>query len=294
MRYNFIKDNRSNYSVEKMCQTLEVTRSGFYSWSKRGVNRQMRRDEEDSLKDRICEIYTEHKGMVGSPMITADLRSEKKWKTVGTKRVARLMKQMGIRCRYVKKYVVTTDSSHKEPLAENILNRNFTPDGPNIAWVSDITYLKIGGKWHYLTVFIDLFSRLIVGWDLSDSLERSSVIKAFWKAYWKRKPNTGLIVHSDRGVQYASVDFRAILANVGAIQSMSRKGNCWDNAVAESFFHTIKMQLIFQCKFKTIEEAERNLFQYIEVYYNRKRRHSTNNYVAPAIYEELFWKEKMA
>jgi len=171
-------------------------------------------------------------------MITADLRSEAGFENVSKNTVARHMKAMGLRCCTVKKFVATTDSKHKEPLAENILNRGFSVSAQNTTWVSEITYVKVGHKWHDLSVFIDLFSRIVVGWDLSESLERHSMIRAFQKALFKRRPEKGLLVHSDRGIQYASADFRNLLKKKDFVQSMSHKGNCWDNAVAESFFHT--------------------------------------------------------
>ena len=218
-------------------------------------------------------------------MLTSELRDELLFQCVSQARVARHMRALGLCCKYAKKFVPTTDSAHTEPVAPNLLDRNFTAPAPNMAWVTDITYIKVGRKWHYLTVFIDLYSRIIVGWDLSGSLERHSVINALKKAVAKRNPPIGLIVHSDRGVQYASKDFRNYLKKKGYIQSMSRKGNCWDNAVAESFFHTIKNQLIRYSKFKNKNEAELALFDYIEVYYNRRRRHSSNGWLSPATFE---------
>ena len=190
--------------------------------------------------------------------------------------------------------MVTTDSNHNEPIAPNLLNRNFTAKAPNKVWVSDITYLKVGRKWHYLTVFMDLYSRIIVGWNLSHSLDRHSTIHAFTKALMRRRPGKGLLVHSDQGVQYASGDFRCLLRRNEYVQSMSRKGDCWDNAVAESFFHTLKTQLIYHVKFRNKQEAERSLFHYIEVYYNRRRRHSSVGYLSPADFEEKDFKLKLA
>jgi putative transposase len=238
------------------------------------------------------EIYQAHNGMVGSPIITEDLREAPEFASVSRPRVARLMKKMGLKCKTVRKFIATTDSKHSEPVAPNILNRQFTPSAPDIAWVSDITYIKIGRKWHYLTVFIDLFSRMVIGWDLSDSFERHSMLRAFNKAVLRRNPSKGLIVHSDRGIQYASTDFRKQLKIKGFVQSMSRRGNCWDNAVAESFFHSLKTQLVYHVRYQSREEAERSLFWYIEVYYNRQRKHSTNGYVAPALYEQQWWEMK--
>ncbi len=202
------------------------------------------------------------------------------------------MREMDLKCKTLKKFVVTTDSKHNEQVAPNLLNREFDVKTPNTVWVSDITYLKIGRQWYYLTVFIDLFSRCVVGWDLSGSLERHSVIRALNKAIIRRFPGRGLMIHSDRGVQYASQDFKKILKKYGFIQSMSRKGNCWDNAVAESFFHTLKTQLIYHIHFDNFEEAERMLFKYIEVYYNQRRKHSANGWKAPAHREQEWYNLK--
>lgn len=283
MIYKFIKMNRSIFPVKKMCRTLKVSRSGFYSWlskpeSKRSIENKM-------LKSRIRELYFEHRQMAGSPMITGDLQAEERFRKVSRTRVARKMKAMGLRCKTVRKFVVTTDSSHKELAAPNLLNRQFSVSRPNTVWATDITYIKAGRKWSYLTVFIDLFSRIVVGWDLSDSLERCSVIRAFNKALVRRRPPKGLMVHSDQGVQYASREFRKQLAKHGCIQSMSRRGNCWDNAVAESFFHTLKTQMVYHRRFSDKQEAEIALFQYIEAYYNRRRRHSSNGWKSPAEFE---------
>lgn len=290
MRFQFIQENRSSFPVKKMCQSLQVSLSGFYRWTNAPVSQ--RKTENLRLRARIKDLYEAHSGMAGSPMITADLQDEPEFSNVSRPRVARLMKDMGLKCKTVRKFAVTTDSKHDEPVAPNILNRQFTVPAPDIAWVSDITYVRVGRKWYYLTVFIDLFSRLVVGWDLSDSLERHSTIRALNKAILKRHPGEGLIVHSDRGVQYASSDFRKILSRRGFIQSMSRKGNCWDNAVAESFFHSLKTQLVHHVRYRNPEEAEHSLFNYIEVYYNRQRKHSTNGYKAPALYEQEWWEKR--
>ncbi len=284
MKFQFVHNNRSCFPVKKMCHALHISTSGYYAWRKRAPSR--RTQENIRVQTRIAELFAEHDGAIGSPMMTADLRSEKEFSTISRPRVARHMRQMGLKCRTTRKYVVTTDSKHNEPVAANLLKRQFAVNVPNTAWVSDITYLKVGRRWHYLTVFIDLFSRMIVGWDISDSLERHSVLKAFQKAILRRRPAAGLLVHSDRGIQYASRDFRDVLAWYGCVQSMSRKGNCWDNAVAESFFHTLKTQFVRYQKFSTTYEAELALFRYIEVYYNRRRRHSTNGWMSPANFEQ--------
>jgi len=290
MRYRFVKENRSSFPVVKMCQMLSISQSGFYRWNNAPFSQ--RRKENQHIRQRISELYREHNGMAGSPIITADLRAQSEFSTVSKNRVARHMKDMGLKCKTMKKYVVTTDSKHTNPIAPNLLNREFSVSSPDAVWVSDITYLKVGTKWHYLTVFIDLFSRIVIGWDLSESLDRHSMMYAFQKALWRRRPGKGLLVHSDRGVQYASTEFRNLLRDNHCIQSMSRKGNCWDNAVAESFFHTLKTQLIYHVRFKDKDEAEQALFNYIEVYYNRRRRHSTIGYKSPAMFEMDWMKQE--
>ena len=290
MRYQFIKAHRSKFTMKKMCQVLKLSMSGFYHWQNRAPSARTMRNEY--LKKRIFELFSEHNGMAGSPMITADLHDDPEFYNVGQNRVARLMRDMNLKCKTLKKFVVTTDSKHNEPVAPNLLNREFDVEAPNTVWVTDITYLKIGRQWYYLTVFIDLFSRCVVGWDLSGSLERHSVILALKKAIMRRRPGKGLMIHSDRGVQYASQDFKKSLKKHGFIQSMSRKGNCWDNAVAESFFHTLKTQLVYHIRFNSFEETERILFKYIEVYYNQRRKHSANGWKAPAHCEQEWYNLK--
>jgi len=292
MKFLFIENNRSTFPVEKMCQVFSISPSGYYRWRKAPLSN--RKVKNEVLKKRIRELFRQHKGMAGSPLITADLREEPSFSNVSRNRVARLMKEMGLKCKSIKKYVVTTDSKHNEPVAPNLLDRQFAVSTPDTVYVSDITYLKIGRKWHYLTVFIDLFSRMVVGWDLSSSLERFSAMRALNKAILRRRPGNGLMVHSDRGIQYASGDFKKLLNKNGFIQSMSRKGNCWDNAVAESFFGSLKTQLIHHTKFQSVTEAEQALFHYIEIYYNRQRKHSTNGYKSPAQYEMEWWNERKA
>lgn len=292
MKFQFIKENRSSFPVKKMCHVLKLSLSGYYRWWKAPLS--SRQIEKENLKRRIRELFAKHNGMVGSPIITADLHDDPGFSKVSRPRVARLMREMGLKCRTVKKFVVTTDSKHNEPVAPNLLDRQFTTSSPDQVWVSDITYLKVGSKWYYLTVFLDLFSRIVVGWDLSASLERHSAIRALNKSILRRRPSQGLMVHSDRGVQYASADFRGVLQRQGFVQSMSRKGNCWDNAVAESFFHSIKTQLVHHRRFQDAAEAEQALFHYIEVYYNRQRKHSTNGYKSPAHYELEWWGNRKA
>lgn len=262
-----------------MCRVFEVSRSGFYARQKRPCSK--RQVEHLRLKVEIRVLFEESRKRAGSPKI-ADALRKMSW-NVSRQRVKRLMREDGLCPRIRKKYRVTTDSKHAYPVAPNLLNRNFTVSSPNRVWVSDITYIKVNHRWMYLVVFIDLFSRMVISWALSDTLHHQFVLNAFYRAFWRRKPEKGLMVHSDRGVQYACDAFRNGVAGSGCIQSMSRKGNCWDNAVAESFFHLLKSEL--GEKFISENIAYQEIFQYIEVDYNRKRTHSTLGYFSPTNYE---------
>lgn len=195
------------------------------------------------------------------------------------------MKDQQLSCKVKHKFKLTTDSKHGLPIANNLLQRNFTVYEPNQAYVGDITYIDTQEGWLYLATVIDLYSRRVVGWAMDDHMQASLVNKALLMAIWNRKPKHGLLWHTDRGSQYASDSHRQILKDYGIKQSMSRNGDCWDNAVAESFFHTIKVELIYKAKFKTREEAKQGIFEYIEVFYNRKRMHSANDYLSPLEYE---------
>jgi putative transposase len=276
-----MKQYRSEFSVERMARVLEVTRSGFYAWLVRPSGKRAAEDRQLTLE--IRSEFAKSKRRSGSPKITEALRDN--GRKVSRKRVSRLMRQEGLKPCIRKKYRVTTDSRHTYPVAQNLLNRNFTVESPNRVWVSDITYLRVNNRWMYLVVFIDLFSRMVVGWSLSDSLQHQFVVDAFYRALWRRRPPKGLMVHSDRGVQYACDAFRNVLAVNGVIQSMSRKGNCWDNAVAESFFHVFKSELGDRFTDKT--NAYQDIFEYIEVDYNHNRTHATLGYKSPANFEIL-------
>jgi transposase InsO family protein len=224
-----------------------------------------------------------HKGRSGSPKITSELRD--KGFAVSKNRVARRMKSAGLRSIVRRKFRATTDSTHKYPVAPNLLQRDFSANEPNTVWVSDITYIATRNGWLYLTVFLDLFSRKVVGWALSSSLGSQMVQTALLRAIRNRRPGAGLIIHSDRGVQYACHDFKKLLKKHNFVQSMSRKGNCWDNAVAESFFSIIKSELIHHERFIGPKDTLPAIFEYIEVYYNRKRKHSTLGYQTPDQFE---------
>jgi putative transposase len=265
-----------------MCRVLSVSRSGFYKFQKESVSKRQKEDER--LDKEIEEIYQENKGRYGSPRITDALR-ERGW-NVSKNRVAKRMVKKGLRAKTCKRFRVrTTDSKHSYPIAPNILNRNFSVSAPDQVYVSDITYLPTKMGWAYLAVFIDLFSRMVVGWSISSSLDHTMVLSAFTKAIQHRNPGKGLVVHSDRGVQYACDAFRNALHNRQFIQSMSRHGDCWDNAVAESFFNTFKTELIYQNIYESHTQLYRDIFEYIEIYYNRRRKHSSLCYLNPASFE---------
>jgi transposase InsO family protein len=224
------------------------------------------------------------KGRYGSPKITGELRN--RGRRVGKNRVARRMRIMGLRSKIRRKYRVTTDSKHHFAVSPNVLERNFTAQAPDRVWVSDITYLATRTGWLYLTVIIDLFSRMVVGWALSSSLSHEMVVVALKRAIRRRRPGKGLVFHSDRGVQYACSDFREELDKHEFIQSMSRKGDCWDNAVAESFFGVLKTELVYHEQYEDHQDTLHSIFEYIEVFYNRQRSHSTLQYLCPAEYEK--------
>ena len=271
-----------------MCKNLEVSKSGYYDWQ--GREKPLREIAKESLMNRISELfYIRHKQMAGSPLVTQDLHDDLEYKSVHRSRVAALMREMGLKCKIQKKFVVTTDSDHKKWVPENLLNREFNPEQPNICLVGDITYIKVGSHWEYLSIFMDLYSRKVVGWDLSRKLTAESTCIAFKKYLYRCNHPQGVLVHSDRGIQYASEQFRSLLGSVDAVQSMSRKGNCWDNAVAESFFHTLKTRLIYHRKYNTSDELNRDLYWYIEVYYNRVRKHSANNWLTPDEKERKYY-----
>jgi putative transposase len=282
VKYAFIEDHAETYPVEVMCQVLEASRSGYYAWRTGRVSpRQLRRDQ---LLAEIIRIYDESRGNYGSPRITRELR--KKGIVVNHKTVEQLMKENGIAAKRKRKFKATTNSNHNLPIARNRLKRKFKAKQPNQAWVGDITYVATDEGWLYLATCIDLFSRKVVGWSMSSRMTADIVVDAFRMAIFRQKRKPPRIMHSDRGSQYASEAFRAELKHHRCKQSMSRKGNCWDNAVAESFFGALKTELVHQMKYKTREEARLSIFDYIEMFYNRRRLHSYLNYVSPDEFEK--------
>jgi transposase InsO family protein len=277
----FMQQYHGQYSVRKMAKDLGVSRSGYYAWLVRKPGR--RETEDRELLRLIIQIFEEHKCRYGSPRIWRELVEEFNWR-ISRKRVARLMRENKKQAKRRAKAVKTTDSNHSEPVSENVLARDFTASGPGKKWVSDITYLRTQCGWMYLTVIIDLYDRKVIGWAISASLEASqSTIPALRMAVMNRFPAKGLIFHSDRGVQYCSKLFRQALhaACPSVQQSMSRKGDCWDNACAESFFNTLKWELDVLDGKRSKKEVRLGVFEYIEMYYNRRRRHSAIGYAIP-------------
>lgn len=246
-----------------------------------------RKQENGKLQEVVRRIFVEHKGRIGSPKMKRELAAIGIY--AGKNRVALCMHSMGLRAKTHRRFrVVTTDSKHTLPVADNLLNREFTVAQPNRVVASDITYVDTAKGWVYLTVFMDLFSRMVIGWTVSSSLSTEMVLKALHRAKMNRNLGPGTMIHSDRGCQYASEAFRLVLKQNGFIQSMSRKGNCWDNAVVESFFRIYKTEMAYHCSFADEMDVLHQTFEYIECYYNRKRRHGSLGYLTPVEFEKQF------
>jgi transposase InsO family protein len=264
-----------------MCRVLKVSPSGYYGWSGRSPSK--REIDDARLIDKIRSIYDAIGGTYGVRRIHRQLLLD--GESCSRNRIARLMRKCGIQARRKKKYRVTTDSKHSFPVAENLLAREFFSAGPNQVWASDITYIWTMEGWLYLAAVIDLHSRMVVGWSMSERIDRILALDALSMAVGRRSPRPGLIHHSDRGIQYASNDYQAALSQHRMLCSMSRKGDCWDNAVAESFFSTLKTERVHNRLYRSRADARRDIFDYIEVFYNRVRLHSTLGYLSPAQFE---------
>lgn len=285
MKYRFIKEHKNVFAVRTMCRVLQVSVSGYYGWTQRRESKRNR--ENRKLMEEIKAIHQEHHETYGSPRITEVLRH--KGYRCSRSRTARLMRFLGIRARTARKFKVTTDSNHHEPIAPNLLGQDFCVDVPNEVWSSDITYLRTDSGWHYLTVILDLFNREIIGYSLSNRLTAdSTVMVALDMAFLHRQPPPGVILHSDRGVQYACKAFRKRLKKYQMVQSMSGKGNCYDNAVTETVFKTLKTEWMYGKRYRNQQELRQALFDYIEVFYNRKRLHSTLGYTTPAAFMQQY------
>ncbi len=278
MKYAWIDTQRTAYPLPVMCGTLVVSISGYRAW-KRGGTPNRKRLTDAQLLAVIGAIHAELKGAYGSPRILKEIRG--RGFPVGKERVERLMRENGIRARHKRRYKATTDSRHALPVALNLLDRNFQPCAPNQAWGADLTYVWTDEGWLYLAVVLDLFNREMVGWSIKPRITADIVTDALTMAWFRKKPAPGLIHHSDRGSQYASELLQNKLTEYGMICSMSRKGNCWDNAPTESFFNSLKNERVHGTRYATREEAIADLFDYIEVFYNRSRRHSTLGYKSP-------------
>ena len=281
MRFEFIHVEKATFPVSVMCDVLEVSRSGYYAWVHRP--RASRDIDDEQLAVAITAIHQRSRGTYGSPRVHAELRAD--GHLVSRKRVERLMRELGLQARTKRRYRVTTDSAHADPIAPNVLARQFTVSEPDVAWVTDITYVWTDEGWLYLAAILDLFWRRVVGWAVDERITRELTLAALDMALVHRRPAAGLLHHSDRGCQYASSDYRAALNTRGFVRSMSRKGDCWDNAVAESFFATLKVELVYRHRFATRAAAKHALFDYIETFYNRRGRHSSLGYLSPVDFE---------
>jgi len=278
-----MNDHQAQFPVSVMCSVFQVSRSGYYAWNKRPESKRSREDRE--LAQEITAIHRESDGTYGSPKIHGELR--RRGKRHGKNRVARLMRKDGLHAKTKRKFRATTDSRHNYPVAANLLNREFNVDRPNKTWACDITYIWTTEGWLYLAIVMDLYSRAIVGWSMSERITRQLAMDALTLATKRRNPPKGLLHHSDRGSQYASTDYQALLVKYGMICSMSRKGNCWDNAPAESFFGILKRELVFHNRYESRAQARQSIFDYIERFYNRRRIHSSLGYLTPNEFEEL-------
>jgi putative transposase len=278
-----MKKHEGIYPIVKMSRALCVSKSGYYAWKNRPVSR--RAGERRDLVKAIIEIQKRHKWRYGEKRITDALR--KTWGPIGKNRVSRILHAEKLGAHRKKRYLRTTNSAHDKNYSPNLLDRRFKVPQPNRVWVTDITYCRMRNRFLYLCVFIDLYSRTVVGWALGKTMEASLVMEAFSMALFRRRPPRGLMVHSDRGIQYCSDEFRSKLRQMDCIQSMSRKGNCWDNAVAESFFKTLKTELMDEQEYETAQEMNLSLFSYLDGYYNRVRAHSALAYRTPLEFEQI-------
>jgi putative transposase len=278
MRFRFIEDRRVEYPVRIMCSALDVSRAGYYAWRSRPESARSAANRQ--LLEDIQQIHCDHRGRYGSPRVHIELDAQGRGVSRG--RVERLMRRHGIRAIMARpRRVRTTDSRHDHPIAPNLLDRNFIAAAPNRIWLADITYVDTDHGWLYLAAVMDLYSRKIVGWAMQDHMRTELPLAALRMAISAQKPGAGLIHHTDRGVQYAAADYRNLTQSAGFRASMSRKADCYDNAPMESFFHTLKTELVHHRQYATREQAKRDIFAYVEGYYNRIRRHSAIGYISP-------------
>ena len=281
MKFRFIQGHRDRFPIRRMCRALGVSPSGYYAFMGRPESRRVREDRR--LLVEIKAIHRSSRGTYGSPRVHDHMKAQ--GMSHSRKRIARLMRQGDIRAKQKRKFKATTDSSHGYPVAPNLLKRKFMAQGPNQKWVADITYIATGEGWLYLAAIMDLYSRRIVGWSMSGSISRQLALDALEMAAGRRHPGPGLLHHSDRGGQYASDEYQEKLDSYGMKCSMSREANCWDNAAMESWFHTLKVELVNHRYYQSRRQAKADIFEYIEVFYNHRRSHSALGYRPPAEYE---------
>lgn len=282
MKFEFILSHKNEFDIIRMCRVLEVKRGSYYAWSKRPTSQ--RKQDNATLLNEIKEIFKNSFETYGSPRVFEDLK--KAGKLCSRKRVARLMRKNNIVSKVKKrKYINKEGSVSKNAACPNVVDRNFTQDKPNQVWVTDITYIKSETGWLFLCTFIDLFSRKVVGWSVNNHMKTSMVLEALSMACKNRYPEKGLIIHSDQGTQYGSDEYKSFLQRHEFIQSMSRRGNCWDNACAETFFKTLKVEKIYGLKIIDVKHLKWILFKYIDVFYNKNRIHSALGYVSPEQFE---------
>ena len=280
-----MKENRESFTISSMCKVFEVSRSGYYDFLNRGKSQ--RQQEDERLEGEIKDIFKQNRNTYGTRRIKDDLFDQ--GDQVSRQRIARLMRKQDLVVKTKKKFKNTTDSKHGLAVADNILDREFSVEAPDRVYTGDITYIWTDEGWLYLAVVLDLFSRRVVGWSMSARMKAQLVIDAMEMACERRSPGEGVIAHSDRGSQYASENYQNLLSGKKFICSMSRKGNCWDNAPAESFFRTLKTEEVHHHRYRTRQEAIDSIFEYIEVFYNRQRKHSTIGYMNPVAFERAYY-----
>lgn len=281
-----MQQHEAEFPIAIMCDVFAVSRSGYYAWINKPES--WRKQANTALLEQIHIVHQESRGTYGSPRVYRALTQQEI--PCSENRVARLMREDGLQAKTKRRFKATTNSKHDLPVAPNLLQRNFTPATPNSVWAGDITYIWTTEGWLYLAVVVDLFSRSVVGWSMNKRMTRQLVMDAMTMAIKRRRPSPGLIFHSDRGSQYASADFQALLAKHDMLCSMSRKGDCWDNAPVESFFGSLKQEMVFHQIYQARFHARQSIFDYIERFYNRRRLHSTLGYQSPADYEATYFK----
>jgi len=285
-----IDAEKKAYPISLLCSVIQVTRSGYYSW--RASGKSARQCEYEKLIPVVQEAHRISKGTYGTRRISEEIEAH--GVSCGRDKARTLMKLADVSAKQKRKFKVTTDSKHNLPVAPNLLNREFKVEEPDRVYVSDITYIWTNEGWLYLAIVLDLYSRQIVGWSLSNRMSRKLIMDALRMAVWRRQPAPGLLFHSDRGSQYCSDDFQEMLKTYGMVSSMSRKGNCWDNSVAESFFGSLKTERVFFTNYVSRDEAKKDIVDYIEMFYNCRRRHSYLGYISPREFEELLLLKKAA